>query len=147
MELAGDAHAGGDAEAQLRREHAGQRILLAEDEPLNQEIVREILVDTGLVVDVAATGGEAVERVKQTPYAAVLMDMQMPGMDGLAATAAIRAMPDRTGIPIIAMTANAFSEDRQRCLEGGMNDYLSKPCYPDDLFAVLLRWLPPVRPS
>ncbi len=135
-----------DAEAALRSEHAGKRVLIAEDEALNQQIVQEILSGTGLAVDVAGSGADAVEMVRGKAYDAILMDVQMPVMDGLAAAQAIRSLPGRAHVPIIAMTANAFTEDRRRCLDAGMDDYIAKPCYPEDLFAMLLKWLAPRQP-
>lgn len=137
----------GDQEARLRQQHGGQRILLAEDNPINQEVSQEMLRQTGLVVDVASDGREALASVEAGDYALVLMDMQMPELDGLAAAQAIRQLPSPRGsVPIIAMTANVFADDRERCRAAGMNDYLSKPVTPEDLFACLLRWLP-ARPG
>ena len=134
------ALAGGHAEHALRLRHAGSRVLLAEDNPVNQEIVRELLRDAGLQVDVADDGHAALAQAGQRAYAVVLMDMQMPGMDGLEASRQLRSVLGAT-MPIIALTANAFEEDRQACLEAGMNDYLVKPVDPDVLFACVLRWL------
>jgi two-component system, sensor histidine kinase and response regulator len=129
------------AERALRQEHRGKRLLLAEDNPVNREVTLELLRDVGFEVDVAVNGAAAVERARRQLYDLVLMDMQMPEMDGLEATRAIRALPGWSGIPIIAMTANAFGEDRAACLAAGMNDHLGKPTTPADLFAVLLAWL------
>jgi two-component system, sensor histidine kinase and response regulator len=127
-------------------------ILLVEDNEINQEVAKQLLESTGLLVDIAWHGGEAVERVKLRHYDVILMDMQMPVMDGLEATRLIRQIPAYGSVPIIAMTANAFEEDRQQCMAAGMNDFLSKPFDPDTLFAMLIRWIPgplqsPVNPA
>ena len=131
----------GSAEAALLRDHTGRRVLLAEDEPVNREITRALLEAVGLVVDLATDGAEAVSRVAQQAYDLVLMDMQMPRMDGLQATRELRQLPLGRTLPVIAITANAFAEDRVRCLAAGMNDFIAKPADPLALFETLLRWL------
>ena len=124
----------------------GRRVLLAEDHPQSQEILLDILEEIGCEADVAADGIEAVACAQARTYDLILMDMQMPGMDGLEATRAIRALPARRDVPIVALTANAFAEDRQRCLDAGMNDHLAKPVSPVTLATALRRWLPNLRP-
>ncbi|MBV8775850.1 MAG: response regulator [Alphaproteobacteria bacterium] len=119
----------------------GLRVLVAEDNKVNQAVVKQMLEKFGCRVDAVANGLEAVEAVKRAPYGLVFMDVQMPEMDGLAAAAAIRALPtsDRRNVWIVALTANAFREDHQRCIEAGMNDFLAKPVRPADLKACLER--------
>ena len=120
----------------------GRHVLFADDHPLSQEILLEMLEDIGCDADVASNGAEAVECAQARHYDLILMDMQMPKMDGLAATQAIRALPGHRDTPIIALTANAFAEDRQRCLDAGMNGHLAKPVTPAMLAETLGRWLP-----
>ena len=129
------------AEQSLRERHLGARVLLAEDNPVNQEVATHLLQLAGLDVDTAFDGQEAVEMARAGRYDLILMDMQMPVMDGLAASRAIRALPELRDTPIIAMTANAFGEDRTACLEAGMNDHVAKPVDPTLLYDTLQRWL------
>jgi CheY-like chemotaxis protein len=129
------------AETRLRTRFAGTRLLLAEDEPVNQEVSRGLLEDVGLAVDVAEDGAVAVALAKRHHYTLILMDMQMPKLNGLDATRQIRALPGYEHTPILAMTANAFGEDRQTCLDAGMNDHIAKPVDPEKLFETLLAWL------
>ena len=123
----------------------GARVLLVEDNELNQQVALELLGAAGVQVAIASNGEQGVRCVQETAYDLVLMDLQMPVMDGLEATRRIRALPGFATLPILAMTANAMSGDRQRSLEAGMNDHITKPIDPDQLFDVLLRWLPEER--
>jgi PAS domain S-box-containing protein len=126
----------------LRRDHTGRRLLLCEDNPINQEVALAMLEEVGLQVVVAENGAEALQKLPDGRFDLVLMDMQMPVMDGLEATRCIRAQPQYQNLPILAMTANAFAEDRQACLDAGMNDFVTKPVDPGALYSTVLRWLP-----
>ena len=130
-----------DAETEIRRRHAGQRILVVDDEPINREIALIELEDIDLCVDTAEDGAEAVAMAQKNHYAAIFMDMQMPNLNGVEATQQIRLLPGYRNVPIIAMTANAFAEDKERCLKAGMNHFLTKPFNPDEMFVILLRSL------
>ncbi len=129
----------------LLRDHAGTRLLIAEDNELNRMVAEEILSETGLILDFAEDGVEAVAKAKRNHYAVILMDVQMPNMDGLDATRTIRQLPNYTSTAIIAMTGNAFHEDRMDCLEAGMSDFLAKPVLPKDLYETLLKWLVKIK--
>jgi signal transduction histidine kinase/CheY-like chemotaxis protein/HPt (histidine-containing phosphotransfer) domain-containing protein len=119
------------------------RVLLVEDNELNREVALGLLEDAHLAIDVAENGQVAVQKVAEHTYDLVLMDMQMPVMDGIAATRAIRLKPQFQTLPIIAMTANVMDSDREQCTEAGMNDHLRKPIDPEALLAALLRWIKP----
>ena len=121
----------------------GARILVVDDNDINLEIVTELLRDAGFVVDVAENGQIAVGKVESADYDIVLMDMQMPVMDGITATMEIRKLPKFSELPIVAMTANAMESDRVRCLEAGMNDHVAKPIEPEELWQALLKWVKP----
>lgn len=135
---------GADVVVQLKEKFEGTRILVVEDNEINQMVAQEILKDAGFVCDLANDGEEAVSMVfaaQPGTYALILMDMQMPKMDGLTATTLIRRAETGKDIPIVAMTANAFNEDEERCMTAGMNDFVSKPVEPDRLYGILLKWL------
>ncbi|MBT4140685.1 MAG: response regulator [Candidatus Latescibacteria bacterium] len=120
----------------------GARVLLVEDNELNQQVALELLAQAGFETELAENGEIGVEKVKQLHFDAVLMDMQMPVMDGETATREIRKDDRFNDLPILAMTANAMEGDREKCIEAGMNDHIAKPIDPDDLFGKLLKWIP-----
>jgi len=141
LNLLPSSNPGGDAETRLREAFSGRRVLLAEDEPINCEIASMMLDEVGLIVDTARDGMQAVELAGRQRYDLILMDMQMPRMDGLEATRRIRAMASCHDVPIVAMTANAFVEDKVRCFEAGMDDFISKPINPESVYTLVLKWL------
>ena len=121
----------------------GAHVLLAEDNKINQQVAEELLGQAGVKVTIANNGKEAVAQLEKEMFDAVLMDVQMPEMDGYEATQTIRKNLEFKDLPIIAMTANVMAGDREKCLEAGMNDHVAKPIDPDKLFASLLQWIPP----
>jgi CheY-like chemotaxis protein len=127
--------------ALLRRDHQGLRVLLVEDNAISAEVATDLLQDAGLAVDRACDGVEAVSKAAAAAYDLVLMDVQMPRLDGLQATRAIRALPGWQHRPIIALTANVLAGERRQCLEAGMNDFLGKPLKPESLYQLLWRWV------
>jgi PAS domain S-box-containing protein len=135
------AVAGKTPEQRLLSDFAGARVLLAEDEPITQEVSRFLLEDVGLVVDIVDDGRQAIELARRNRYALILMDMQMPVVNGVEATLAIRADSLNRDTPILAMTANAFNEDRDVCFAATMNDHIAKPVVPQKLYEILLGWL------
>lgn len=128
-------------QALLQTNHAGSRILVVEDEEINQEIAQYLLTNLGFNVDIAKDGLESLELATETHYDLILMDIELPQMDGLAATKAIRQIPKNSRTPIVAMTASAFEEDRRDCIDAGMDDHIAKPLEIEKFFAVLLKWL------
>jgi PAS domain S-box-containing protein len=135
------ATANASPESRILKTYPGAKVLVAEDEPVNQEVALELLNCAGLAVDLAHDGEQAVAMARRSRYDVILMDMQMPRLNGVDAARAIREDSLCRETPILALTANAFGEDKVRCLEAGMDDHIAKPVYPDVLFEVLLKWL------
>jgi PAS domain S-box-containing protein len=135
------AGAASDSLAALRRDHAGARVLLAEDEPINREVAQSLLEHAGLSVVAVTDGAQAVECARTARFDLILLDMQMPALNGVDAARRIRDDPANRDTPILAMTANAFEEDRRICLDAGMDDHLGKPVAPQTLYRTLLHWL------
>ncbi len=133
--------AAASTEEMLRQRHAGKRILVVDDDPMNRDVAQLTLAGSGLIVDLAEDGRQALAQCEARDYALLLMDVQMPVMDGLDATRAIRALSRGVSVPIVAVTANAFAEDKDLCIRAGMNDFLVKPFDPELLLSTLLRWL------
>ncbi|QIK38132.1 response regulator [Caldichromatium japonicum] len=133
-------------EEQLRQQYSGHRLLLVEDDAVNREVIAELLRRGGIAVDQAVDGGQAIELVKESHYDVILMDIQMRVMDGLEATRCIRALPNGANIPILALTANSFDEDRAQYQAAGLNDCIAKPVSAERLLETIARWLP-LRPA
>ncbi|MFN3075877.1 MAG: response regulator [Alphaproteobacteria bacterium] len=140
-----DRPSGKSSRSRRRKALAGRRLLLVEDNPINQEVARSILEGEGASVEIAVNGADAVSVLSDTSrqYDVVLMDLQMPVMDGYEATRHVRALQERQHLPIIAMTANAMAQDRQQCLRVGMNDHISKPIDVEQMLSTLKRWMKP----
>jgi CheY-like chemotaxis protein len=119
----------------------GTRLLLVEDNEVNQKVALGILGAGGISVDIAGNGAEAISKIQENNFEIILMDMQMPVMDGLTATRKIRELEKYADLPIIAMTANAMAEHRNQCIDAGMNDFISKPFNPADLFQTIWKWV------
>ncbi len=122
-------------------EFSGESVLLVEDNPINQELANDLLSSAGLTVTVANNGAEALEWLDKARFACVLMDVQMPEMDGLEATRRIRLDPRFKDLPVITMTAGAMAEEREETVQAGMNDYITKPIDIDQMFATIAHWL------
>ncbi|MDD2919915.1 PAS domain S-box protein [Rhodoferax sp.] len=140
---------GANGRQQLLALHRGQRVLLADDNPLNLEVAQEMLLQVGLLVTTASNGQQVLDLVRDQPdgYDLILMDLQMPLIDGLQATRALRALPMGQTLPIIALSGNTFAPDRELAREAGMNDFVAKPIEPETLYASLLTWLPQASAS
>jgi CheY-like chemotaxis protein/HPt (histidine-containing phosphotransfer) domain-containing protein len=145
-EAMGESHSASEEFVTLPANLQGARVLLVEDNDFNQEVATELLKEAGLKVEVAENGAIALEKLRGVPdgtFDLVLMDMQMPVMDGIAATIEIRKQSRFDSLPIVAMTANVMAAERQKCLDAGMNDHVAKPIDPAALFGAVARWLTP----
>lgn len=126
---------------QIYQEFSGSEILLVEDDAINQLVAGEFLEQVGLKVEIASNGAEALDKILDKSYRLIIMDIQMPVMNGLEATRAIRLMPGYRHTPIIAMTANTFTDDYHACMQAGMNAHLGKPVMEKVFYTTLLKWL------
>ena len=134
------------SEWQTTKSLRGARVLVAEDNEINQEVVNELLSQAGVEITLTSNGLEAINKLNEGEYDGVLMDIQMPEMDGFEATRAIRAKPEYQSLPIIAMTANAMAKDKEDCLNAGMNDHIAKPFKVNSLFSTMAKWIKPAHP-
>ena len=130
-----------NAEQLIRDRYHGRPILLVDDDPINLAVTQYLLEETGLSIDTAENGAQAISKARKEDYLLIIMDMQMPIMNGMETTRQIRQLSGYSNTPILAMTANAFAEDKKRCLDAGMNDFLVKPIDPETVFAKLFTWL------
>jgi len=139
----GPEHIAGIDKSVAKKLLSGRRVLLVEDNDANLQVARELIEQAGLAVEVAVHGAEAVAMAHKQRFDGILMDLQMPVMDGLTAARKIRKGPSPSDLPILAMTANAMASDREECLAAGMNDHIAKPIKPEILYKTLVHWLRP----
>lgn len=135
------AQVAADLSRVILRAYAGRRVLLVEDDPVNQEISSSLLTNAGLSVEIASDGAQAIAKACNKPFELILMDIYLPKMDGIQACQQIRAIPRLARIPIVAMTARLFPEDREQCFHAGMDDFIPKPVDKAVLYPVLQKWL------
>jgi polar amino acid transport system substrate-binding protein len=136
-----------DAAREVKAKLRGAHVLLVEDNEVNQELALELLTTSGISVEVACDGQEALDLLAERDFDGVLMDCQMPVMDGFTATRKIREQDKFRDLPILAMTANAMAGDRERCLDAGMNDHITKPINVNEMFRTMARWITPSNPG